>query len=69
MDVLRMPREEYSDSDEEIGVFCSGKRFRYSKKETMAKREEKHNVFEKRDPCIVLHITLYRERKEKEKDP
>jgi hypothetical protein len=26
-------------------------------------------VFEKRDPCVVLQITPYRERKEKEKDP
>jgi hypothetical protein len=43
--------------------------FRYNKKETMAEREEKQIVFEKRDPFTLLQITLYRERKEKEKDP
>jgi hypothetical protein len=69
MDGLRMLREEDSDSDREIGVLRCGKRFRYSKKEIVAEREEQHRVFEKRDPCIVLQITPYKERKEKEKDP
>jgi hypothetical protein len=35
----------------------------------MVEREDHHKIFEKRDPCIVLQITPYRERKEKEKDP
>jgi hypothetical protein len=39
---LRMPREEDTDSDRDIGVLHCGKRFRYSKKETVAEREEKH---------------------------
>jgi len=65
MDGLRMPREEDNESDRDIGVLHYWKRFRYSKKETMDKREEKHTVFEKRDPYIVLEITPYRERKEK----
>jgi hypothetical protein len=40
-----MPREEDIASYREIGVLPSGKRFRYSKEETVAEREEKHNVF------------------------
>jgi len=35
-----MPREEYSDSDEELGVMHCGKRIRYNKKETISEREE-----------------------------
>jgi hypothetical protein len=65
----RMPREEEIDSYGEIGVLYCGKRFRYSKKENVAEREDKHRVFEKRDPCVVFQITPYGERKEKEKDP
>jgi hypothetical protein len=39
-----------------------GKRFRYSKEETVAEREEQaHIVFEKRDPYGVLQIAPYRE--------
>jgi hypothetical protein len=64
-DGLRMSREEDIESDGEIGVLHCGKRFRYSKKETVDEREEKHRVFEKRDPYVVLQITPYRERKEK----
>jgi len=64
-----MPREEDSDSNREIGVFHYGKRFRYSKKEIVVGREGKHNIFEKIDPCAVLQITPYKERKEKEKYP
>jgi hypothetical protein len=41
----------------------------YNKKEIVDEREEKHKVFEKRDPCIVIQIKPYKERKEKEKDP
>jgi hypothetical protein len=37
-----MLREEDIDLEKEIGVLCYGKRFRYSKKETVAEREEKH---------------------------
>jgi hypothetical protein len=66
---MRMLREENSESKGYIGVFHCGKSFRYSKKETVVEREEKKIVLEKRDPCVVLHITPYRERKEKEKDP
>jgi hypothetical protein len=55
--------------DRDIGVIHCGKRFRYSKKETVDEREDKHREFEKRDPNVVLHITFYRERKEKERDP
>jgi hypothetical protein len=64
-----MPREEDTDSDREIGVLHCGKRFRYSKKEYVGEREEQHKVFEKRDPCTILQITPYKERKEKEEDP
>jgi hypothetical protein len=64
-----MLREEDIDSDGNIRVLHYGKRFRYSKKEIMVEREEKHKVFEKRDPRTVLQITPYGERKEKEKDP
>jgi hypothetical protein len=64
MDELRMSREEDIESNENIGVLHYGKRFRYSKKETMAKREEHHIVFEKRDPlCSILdHIVQRKER-------
>ena len=55
-----MPREEDTHSDKEIGVLRRGKRFRYSKKETVAEREEKHRVFEKRNPYAVLQIKPYR---------
>jgi hypothetical protein len=64
-----MLREEDIDSDIDIEVLNCGKRFRYNKKETLAEREEQHKAFEKRDPCVVFHITLYGERKEKEKHP
>jgi hypothetical protein len=61
MDGLRMLKEEDTDSNRDIGVLHCGKFFRYSKKETVAEREEKHRVFEKRDPYVVLQITPYRE--------
>jgi hypothetical protein len=64
-----MLREKDSDRNEDIRVLRSGKRFRYINKETVAEREEKHKVFEKRDPYAVNQITLYKERKDKEKDP
>jgi hypothetical protein len=58
-----MSREEYSESNGEIGVLHCGKRFRYSKKETVVEREEQHN-----EPCIALHITPYMKRKVLEGD-
>jgi hypothetical protein len=48
-----MPRE-YIDSDKDIGVLRCGKRFRYSKKDIMDGKGEKHREFEKSDPCVVL---------------
>jgi len=65
MDGLRILREEDNESDRDIVVLRHGKRFRYSEKETMDEREEHHRVFEKIYPCVVLQITLYKERKEK----
>jgi len=65
---LRMLREEDSESCKEIEVLCSGQKFRYSKKEIVAEREEHHNVFEKRDPCVVTQITPYKKRKERERE-
>jgi hypothetical protein len=62
---MRIPLEEDNESERDIGLLQRGRIFRYSKKETMDEREEKKNVFEKRDPRVVLHITLYKERKEK----
>jgi hypothetical protein len=35
----------------------------------VAEREENHIVSEESDACVVLQITSYREKKEKEKDP
>jgi hypothetical protein len=32
---------------EDIGVFCNGKMFWYSRKRTVAEREEKHSEVEK----------------------
>jgi hypothetical protein len=64
-----MAREEGIDSDEDIGVLQCGKRFRYSKKETVVGKEEKHKEFKESDPYDVLHITPYKERKRKERDP
>jgi hypothetical protein len=69
MDGLRMSREEETNSNKETRVLHYKKRLRYIKKEIVVGREAKHKVFEKRDPNVVLHITPYRERKEKEKDP
>jgi hypothetical protein len=63
-----MSRDD-TESDEDIGVFFCGERFRYSRKEIVAGKGEQHREFEDNDPCTVLHITLYRERKMKEKDP
>jgi hypothetical protein len=60
-----MPREEDTDSDGEIGVLCCGKRFRYSKKETVVGKEEKHREFKESDPCTVLQITPYEKGKGK----
>jgi hypothetical protein len=48
-----------------LEYFIVGKRFTYSKKFTMVEREEHHRVFEKTDSSVVLHITSYKERKEK----
>jgi hypothetical protein len=69
LDGLRILREEDTDSGREIGVMHCGKRLKYSKKETVAGKEEKHTELEEHDPCMVLQITLYRERKRKERDP
>jgi hypothetical protein len=62
-----MSREGENDSYGDIGVLHYGKRFRYSKKDIVVEREEKHGVFEKRDPCTVFHITLYGGMKERQK--
>jgi hypothetical protein len=60
-----MPREVDTESDKEIEVLHCGKRFRYSKKETVAGKEEHHREFKESDLYVVLQITLYRERKRK----
>jgi hypothetical protein len=53
-----MPRrEEDSVSYEDIGVLCSGKRFRVSsprKEKSVAEREKQHSEFKERDIGIVL---------------
>jgi hypothetical protein len=59
MDGLRMSREEDTDSYRDIGILHYGKRFMYSKKETVDEREEKQRVFEKREPCVALQITPF----------
>jgi len=56
MDGLRMMREEYCVTDEEIGVLCSGKIFRNSRKRIVDEREGKHNKIEKRHIGVILHI-------------
>jgi len=66
---MRMLRKEESELERDIRVLCCGKRFRYSKKETVVEREKQHRVFEKRYPCIILHITPYKERKRKKRYP
>jgi hypothetical protein len=67
IDGLNMLREEDIDSDKDIGVFLYGKSFKYSKKDIVTKREEKHKVFEKRDPCVTLisHHTRKGKRKKR----
>jgi hypothetical protein len=62
-----MMREEEGAKKEDIGVLCSGKRFRYSRKRTVAEREEKHSEVEERDTSVILQIegTLHIEEKEK----
>jgi hypothetical protein len=60
-----MPREEYINSDVDIRVFHCGKMFRYSNKESMVGKGEKHGEIEESDPCVVHHITPYEERKRK----
>lgn len=64
---MRMSREDI-DSEGDIGVFHCGKRFRYSRKETVAGKEEQQRKFEESNLCAVLQITLYGERKRKERD-
>jgi hypothetical protein len=49
-----MPREEDIDADGEVGVLCCGKFLRYSKKDIVDRKEEKHKYFEESDPCTVL---------------
>jgi hypothetical protein len=56
MDGLRMSREEECVTEEEIGVLRSGKIFWYSRKRTVAEREEKHSEVEERDTGVVLQI-------------
>jgi hypothetical protein len=51
-----MLREDI-DSDEDIGVLRYGKRFRYSNRETVARKGEKKKEFEESDPYAELHIT------------
>jgi hypothetical protein len=56
----RMLREEDIDLDGDIGLFHCRKSFRYSKRETMAGKEDHHREFEEIYPYEVLYITLYR---------
>jgi hypothetical protein len=42
---MRIPREGYTESDEEIGIFHCRKRFRYNKKETwLGKKRNTKNL-------------------------
>jgi hypothetical protein len=66
-----MSREEGCAMDEEIGVLCSGKIFRHSRKRIVAEREGKHSEIEERDIwCNTPNRrnTMHIEEKEKEKD-
>jgi hypothetical protein len=56
MDGMRMLREEECVMNEEIGVLCSGKRFRPNKKRIVAEREGKHSEIEERDTGVILQI-------------
>jgi len=56
VDGLRRSRED-TDSNGDIGVLHYGKRFRYSKKETMAGKGEQHRELVESDPCMELKIT------------
>jgi hypothetical protein len=53
---MMMLREEEGATKEEIGVLCSGKRFRLNKKRIVVDREEKHSEFEERDTGVILQI-------------
>jgi hypothetical protein len=64
-----MLREHDIDTDKDIGVLHCGKRFRYYREETVVGKEDKHITFKESDPCTVLQITPYGERKRKERDP
>jgi hypothetical protein len=64
---MRMLREEECATEEEIGVFHSGKIFCYSRKSIVSKREDKHSEVEKRDTSVVLDIKGISLTKEKEK--
>jgi hypothetical protein len=49
-----MSREEDTVSEEDIGVLHCGKMFRYSKRETVVGKEEKHKELGESDPCVVF---------------
>jgi hypothetical protein len=40
--------------DKEIGLLCSGKIFRHSRKRAMDERKGKHNDIEERDIGVIL---------------
>jgi hypothetical protein len=50
MTILR----EENDSDRKIGVLNCGKIFRYSKRETMDGKGEKHREFKESDPYVEI---------------
>jgi hypothetical protein len=60
-----MLREDDTNSNGDIGVLHYRKSFRYSKRETMDRKEYHHREFEESYPCALLHITSYGERKRK----
>jgi hypothetical protein len=51
-----IPRDEEGATEEVIGVFHSGKRFKSNRKRMVAEREGWHNDIEERDICEIIHI-------------
>jgi hypothetical protein len=56
MDGMRMTREEECVTNEEIGLFHSGKRFRLNKKMIVAERQGQHREIKERYIGLILHI-------------
>jgi len=56
--MLRIPREEECATKKNIGVLCSGKRFRPNKKRIVVEREGKHSDIKERYIGVILHIKV-----------